>query len=90
MPNITITKAWEPHIAADLNFLLTCTASITFEAYPMPDDETAPNLDEGHTLSPWKRDALNRAVIGPGVIWLRIAASESAATARAVLSTWGA
>ncbi|MBK1719227.1 hypothetical protein [Thiocystis violacea] len=88
MPNITITHTWQPRIPADVEFFLTCTAGAIWEAYPMADDVTAPDIEEGHTGNPWERDALNRTLIGPGVIWLRLAPSESATGARAVLSTW--
>jgi hypothetical protein len=84
--NIAITDAWTQVVAAGQDFLLTAPADALYQVEVAIGASLA-DLDglHGHALFGAKRDAINRTLIGPGIVYARtvggITSSSLAVTA---------
>jgi hypothetical protein len=70
--NIAITDAWTPVVAAGQDFLLTAPADALYQvevAIAASADDLASR--HGHALFGARRDAINRTLIGPGIVYAR-------------------
>jgi hypothetical protein len=83
----TITKAWDDVVDAGDEFLLSTLDAVIEIA---TTDAGEPEIAAGHVLSPYERESASRALVGPGIVWVRISPSHGTDSARLAVTTWSA
>ena len=79
---VQCTGAWQQVAASDVDFLITSRTLYPVEIGAF--DGTAPSAaDVGHWLDPRQGQGANRAVLGPGAVYVR-----GPAEATVIVKTW--
>lgn len=78
--NQTVTGSWQLFVGAGEDFLLTYPhQNDDILEFAIQDTEVAPAVGlKSHTLSSLDREALNRAIVGPGYLYLRTVDGDNA------------
>ena len=74
--NPTLTNAWSLIVTAGDEFTLSCRNAAPVEL-AVSDTETAPTITSGHILVPHQNEGANRATVGPGYVYARLAGGQT-------------
>ena len=85
--NIELTKEWTLVVASGDEFILSPLDAAIIEV-ATSDTEIEPTVARGHVISPGEREAINRAVIGPGVVYARVYDRDSRVPSAVAVSAW--